>query len=128
MSEKKGDCGKHGHKRNPNDKISIYYNRLDVFVEYSNQQITLPTRLPPTYEGHKDFNIWSPFIYGSNVLIAPYPVVSLSQDQNIRTVLIKIKVYGRVRWKKMNPQKMTEKLISQYMLIIMRLKEQMTQL
>nr|DAD42374.1 TPA_asm: hypothetical protein HUJ06_000604 [Nelumbo nucifera] len=29
--------------RNPNDKISIYYDRLDVFVEYSNQQINLPT-------------------------------------------------------------------------------------
>ncbi|XP_010262976.1 PREDICTED: NDR1/HIN1-like protein 12 [Nelumbo nucifera] len=164
MSEKKGDCGKHGHKRkkfiqricagilffillilfvvflvwailrptkpkftlqdvtvfqfnvtgsnllnsnmqitlssrNPNDKIGIYYDRLDVFAEYSNQQITLPTRLPPTYEGHKDINIWSPFVYGSNVPIAPYLAASLSQDQNIGMVLIKIKVDGRVRWK-----------------------------
>ncbi|OVA07128.1 Late embryogenesis abundant protein [Macleaya cordata] len=85
--------------RNPNDKIGIYYDRLDVYASYRNQQITLPTALPPTYQGHKDINVWSPFVYGNSIPIAPFLAVSLNQEQTAGMVLIYIKVDGRVRWK-----------------------------
>ncbi|XP_010246827.1 PREDICTED: NDR1/HIN1-like protein 12 [Nelumbo nucifera] len=85
--------------RNPNGNIGIYYDRLDVYATYGNQQITLPTRLPPTYQGHKDINVWSPFVYGMSVPIAPYLAASFYQQHNFGTVFIKIKINGHIRWK-----------------------------
>ncbi|CDP06858.1 unnamed protein product [Coffea canephora] len=85
--------------RNPNDRIGISYDRLDAYASYRGQQITLPTLLPSTYQGHKDITVWSPFLYGNSVPIAPYYTDALTQDQFAGTVLINIKVNGRVRWK-----------------------------
>jgi len=85
--------------RNPNDKIGIYYDRLDVYATYQNQQITLRTAIPPTYQGHKDVDVWSPFIYGTEVPVAPYNSDALGQDQANGAVQLLIKIDGRVRWK-----------------------------
>ncbi|XP_062166822.1 NDR1/HIN1-like protein 1 [Alnus glutinosa] len=85
--------------RNPNDKIGIYYDRLDVYASYHSQQITLRTAIPPTYQGHKEINVWSPFIYGNEVPVAPYNSVALGQDQASGAVQLTIRIDGRVRWK-----------------------------
>ncbi|KAL2239278.1 UNVERIFIED_CONTAM: NDR1/HIN1-like protein 1 [Sesamum indicum] len=85
--------------RNPNDRIGIYYDKVDVYAAYHGQQITLPTLLPPTYQGHKDITVWSPFLYGNQVPVAPYVGVSLSEDQIAGTVLVNVRVDGRIRWK-----------------------------
>lgn len=85
--------------RNPNDRIGIYYDRLDVYASYHNQQITLPTVIQPTYQGHEDIIVWSPFLYGDSVPVSPYLTVSLSQDQNIGYLMVNIKIDGRLRWK-----------------------------
>ncbi|XP_073015661.1 NDR1/HIN1-like protein 1 [Primulina eburnea] len=85
--------------RNPNERIGIYYDRVDVYASYHNQQVTLPTLLPATYQGHKEITVWSPFLYGDTVPVAPYLVDSLNQDQFTGTVLINIRVDGRIRWK-----------------------------
>ncbi|PKU78242.1 NDR1/HIN1-like protein 1 [Dendrobium catenatum] len=85
--------------RNPNDRIGIYYDRLDVFAEYKNQQITAATELPTGYQGHNDVNIWSPFLSGVAVSVSPYLVDSIGQDENAGLMLIYIKISGRLRWK-----------------------------
>ncbi len=85
--------------RNPNDHIGVYYDRLDTYVTYRSQQITYRTAIPPSYQGHKEVDIWSPFVYGTNVPVAPFNFVGLSQDQSNGNILITIKVDGRVRWK-----------------------------
>ncbi|KAH0746766.1 hypothetical protein KY285_008423 [Solanum tuberosum] len=85
--------------RNPNDKIGIYYDKLDVYATYRGQQVTLPTLLPQTYQGHKDVSIWSPFVYGNNVPIAPYLGNEISQDILFGTILLNVRIDGRVRWK-----------------------------
>ncbi|XP_047937679.1 NDR1/HIN1-like protein 1 [Salvia hispanica] len=85
--------------RNPNARIGVYYDRLDVYAAYHSQQITLPMRLPPSYQGHKDITVWSPFVYGREVPVAPYLATSLGQDELTGTVLIHVRVDGRVRWK-----------------------------
>lgn len=85
--------------RNPNGRIGIYYDKVDVYAAYHNQQITLPTLLPATYQGHEDVAVWSPFLYGNSVPVAPYIGVSLNQDQIAGTVLVNIRVDGRIRWK-----------------------------
>ncbi|KAI4310601.1 hypothetical protein MLD38_035567 [Melastoma candidum] len=85
--------------RNPNNNLGIYYDRLDVYSTYNNQQVTLRTAIPTVYQGHKDVNIWSPFVYGTMVPIAPYNSIALGQDQAGGAIQILIKIDGRVRWK-----------------------------
>ena len=85
--------------RNPNERIGVYYERLDVYASYHNQQVTYATRIPTTYQGHKEGTVWSPFLYGNNVPVAPYLALSLLQDQNAGIVQMNIKVDGRVKWK-----------------------------
>ncbi|XP_021289985.1 NDR1/HIN1-like protein 1 [Herrania umbratica] len=85
--------------RNPNDKIGIYYDRLDIYASYRNQQITLRTAIPPTYQGHNEVNVWSPFVYGNMVPIAPDLFLALNSDQAAGSVFLTIKIDGRVRWK-----------------------------
>ncbi|GAB4833264.1 hypothetical protein Ancab_031511 [Ancistrocladus abbreviatus] len=85
--------------RNPNDHIGIYYDKLNIYAVYRDQQITLPTDIPPAYEDTQQLNIWSPFIYGNNVPIAPFICVQLGQDRANGDVLLIIKMDGQVRWK-----------------------------
>jgi len=84
---------------NPNDRIGVYYGKLDVYATYGKQQITFPSAIQPTYQGQKDTNIWSPIIYGTAVPIAPFNALSLSQDQANGAVLLTIQIDGTVRWK-----------------------------
>ncbi|KAI5666963.1 hypothetical protein M9H77_16816 [Catharanthus roseus] len=85
--------------RNPNGRIGIYYDRVDVYASYRNQQITLPTLLPSSYQGHKDITVWSPFLFGNSVPIAPYFADQLNEDQLAGMVLVNIRINGRIRWK-----------------------------
>ncbi|XP_031101630.1 NDR1/HIN1-like protein 1 [Ipomoea triloba] len=85
--------------RNPNDNIGIYYDRLAVFAVYRDQQITFATAIPPVYQGHKDDNLWSPFVYGNNVPIAPFFVPTLTAAEAAGGVGIIFRLDGRVRWK-----------------------------
>uniref|UniRef100_A0A0E0BFJ6 Late embryogenesis abundant protein LEA-2 subgroup domain-containing protein n=1 Tax=Oryza glumipatula TaxID=40148 RepID=A0A0E0BFJ6_9ORYZ len=55
--------------RNPNDRVGVYYDRLDVYASYKYQQITLAASLPPVYQGHGDVDVWSPSI--SNIIAIP---------------------------------------------------------
>lgn len=85
--------------RNPNDQIGIYYQKADVYASYRNQQISLATLLPATYQGHKDVIVWSPFLYGNSVPVSPFVAESLGQDLNAGMVMVNIKVDGRIKWK-----------------------------
>lgn len=44
-------------------------------------------------------DIWSPFLSGNSVPIAPFLAVNLAQDQSAGNILVNIKIDGRVRWK-----------------------------
>ncbi|CAN8259719.1 unnamed protein product [Cochlearia groenlandica] len=85
--------------RNPNDKIGVYYDRLDVYATYRSQQITFRTSIPSTYQGHKEVNVWSPFVSGTYVPVSPYNAVSLDGDRDNGFVRLVIVAEGRVRWK-----------------------------
>ncbi|KAK8476863.1 hypothetical protein V6N13_059648 [Hibiscus sabdariffa] len=85
--------------RNPNDRIGIYYDRLDIYTTYRNQQITPRTAIPPTYQGHKEVNVWSPFINGNMVPISPDFSADLGSEQAAGSVFLTINLDGRVRWK-----------------------------
>ncbi|VAI29636.1 NDR1/HIN1-like protein 1 [Triticum dicoccoides] len=85
--------------RNPNDRIGVYYDRLDVYASYDFQQITVAASLPPVYQGHGDIDIWSPVLDGPNVPFAPYLASKISQDCQAGHLVLHVKIDGRVRWK-----------------------------
>ncbi|XP_073138279.1 NDR1/HIN1-like protein 1 [Henckelia pumila] len=85
--------------RNPNERIGIYYDKLEVYASYHSQQITPRTVLPSSYQGHKDTTVWSLNLNGNSVPLAPYLAVALKQERLTGTVLIKMRVEGRIRWK-----------------------------
>ncbi|KAK7404863.1 hypothetical protein VNO78_05883 [Psophocarpus tetragonolobus] len=85
--------------RNPNARIGVYYHALHAFASYRSQQISLQTAIPDTYQGHRDFTVWSPFLFAEAVPVSPFLLSSLHQDQNSGTVFINVKVNGKVKWK-----------------------------
>ncbi|KAI3409454.1 LEA_2 domain-containing protein [Psidium guajava] len=85
--------------RNPNHRIGVYYDKLDIYATYRNQQITLRASIPPSYQGHKEVDVWSPFVYGTAVTVAPFNSMALNQEQAAGTIFLMIKIDGRVRWK-----------------------------
>lgn len=85
--------------KNPNDRIGIYYDRLDAYAVYKGQQVTVPSALPRGYQGHEDIAVWSPTLYGTAVPVAPYLSDALSQDQSAGVLLVSFRVGGRLRWK-----------------------------
>lgn len=86
-------CNPFGNRR------SLLYDGPHVFVSYHDQQITLATRLPLTYEGRGGVDVWSPLVYGESVPIAPYNALALNQDKINGLVMIKVKLQGHVRWR-----------------------------
>ncbi|KAH7856179.1 hypothetical protein Vadar_033610 [Vaccinium darrowii] len=85
--------------RNSNNNIGIYYDHLDVYATYQDQQITYYTAIPPTYQGGSNVNVWSPYILGSNVPVAPNNGMSLCQEEADGAIKLSIKIHGRMRWK-----------------------------
>ncbi|KAF8097204.1 hypothetical protein N665_0293s0052 [Sinapis alba] len=84
---------------NPSHMIGIYYDRLDVYASYQNQQFTLATSIPSTYQGHGEVNVWSPFFGGRFVPIDPSNALSLGQEQTSGGVKVVVQVDGLFRWK-----------------------------
>ncbi|KAI4367401.1 hypothetical protein MLD38_023143 [Melastoma candidum] len=78
---------------NPNDNIAIYYDSLDTYATYQGQQITLP----PAYADYNSNQVWSPFIYGYQVPIAPYNAVLPSQAEAMGSVTVNIMIDGGLR-------------------------------
>ncbi|KAF8379905.1 hypothetical protein HHK36_027370 [Tetracentron sinense] len=56
--------------RNPNSRVSIYYDRLSAFVLYRNQQITPPAMLPPLFHEEHSTVAMSPILGGMFVPVA----------------------------------------------------------
>lgn len=85
--------------RNPNDRVGVFYRRLDVFVTYRDEPVTVPVSLPPMYQGHRDVTIWSPVLSGESVPVAGYVADAMRQDIAAGYVVLQVKVDGRVKWK-----------------------------
>ncbi|RWR97092.1 NDR1/HIN1-like protein 12 [Cinnamomum micranthum f. kanehirae] len=85
--------------RNPNSRIGIYYDLLQVYASYHDQQITLPSTIPATYQGHNDLTLWSPVLYGTTIPVAPFVAAALSQEEAAGYIVVTVKVDGKLRWK-----------------------------
>ncbi|KMZ72325.1 harpin-induced like protein 11 [Zostera marina] len=84
---------------NPNNRIGVYYDKLDVYLDYKSQQITVPTAITSVYQGHNDVTVWSPFLFGVDIPVAPYLCISVTEDQTAGLVLMHVRTSGKLRWK-----------------------------
>ncbi|PON71963.1 Late embryogenesis abundant protein [Parasponia andersonii] len=85
--------------KNPNQKVGIYYDELQVYATYKGQQITLYTSLPPFYQGHEDSNLLSASLIGTGLPVAPSFSYEVGRDQTAGKLVLNLKVNGRLRWK-----------------------------
>ena len=86
--------------RNDNGRVGVYYDKVDVYAQYKDVAITVPTRLPVEYQGHYDQSVWSPFLQSlDHVVLPPNLAVALAPDETAGYVLVDIRLAGWVRWK-----------------------------
>ncbi|KAK4767317.1 hypothetical protein SAY86_015067 [Trapa natans] len=85
--------------RNPNRRVSIYYDRLSAYVSYRNQAITLPLALPPLHQGKRTTVAVSPVLGGTAVPVAADVANGLAVDEAYGVVGLMVVVMGRLRWK-----------------------------
>ncbi|KAK6285871.1 hypothetical protein POUND7_012050 [Theobroma cacao] len=85
--------------RNPNRRVSIFYEKLQAYVSYRNQQITPPVDLPPLYHETKSTVALSP-VLGSETVPASAEVVNgLMLDEAYGVVALRVVLLGKLRWK-----------------------------
>ncbi|KAG7035776.1 NDR1/HIN1-like protein 1, partial [Cucurbita argyrosperma subsp. argyrosperma] len=85
--------------KNPNQKMGIFYDQLQVYAAYKGQQITMGTSLPGFYQGQEESNLLTAFLAGSSVPVAPSFGYEVGRDQSAGRFVLKIKAMGRLRWK-----------------------------
>ncbi|KAF3432737.1 hypothetical protein FNV43_RR23839 [Rhamnella rubrinervis] len=85
--------------KNPNQKVGIYYDDLQVYAAYKGQQITVHSSLPPFYQGHGDSNLLTASLVGTGLPVAPSFGYEVGRDQTAGRLVLNLKVNGRVRWK-----------------------------
>ncbi|KAK9145561.1 hypothetical protein Sjap_005464 [Stephania japonica] len=85
---------------NPNQKLGIYYDQLQIYASYKGQQLTSPSPLPSFYQGHQDINVLTALLVGAAIPIDPSFVFEVEHDLAVDgTLLVDIKAHGRLRWK-----------------------------
>lgn len=77
--------------RNPNNRVSIHYDRLVIFVSYNNQPITPPLLLPPLHHESDSTVAMSPILP-----VTPEVVNGLGNDEPVSLRLV---LTGKLRWK-----------------------------
>ncbi|XAR62913.1 hypothetical protein NMG60_11022651 [Bertholletia excelsa] len=87
--------------RNPNKRVSIFYDHLSAFVTYHNQMITQPVSLPPFFHEKYSTVELSPILGGSGAVVPVSPDVSygLGMDVAYGVVGLSVVLLGKLRWK-----------------------------
>ncbi|CAI8607759.1 unnamed protein product [Vicia faba] len=85
--------------RNPNKRVSIYFDRLSTYVSYRNQPITPHVILQPLYlEKHGTVSV-SPVLGSVPVPVSADVMNGLVVDEGYGVVGVKLVLQGRLRWK-----------------------------
>ncbi|XP_045823144.1 NDR1/HIN1-like protein 26 [Trifolium pratense] len=85
--------------KNPNQKVSIYYDEFQLYATYKNQQITSDSFVPPFYQGQQESNLLSALLIGNGLPVAPSIGYELSHDQLSGRLSLNLKANGKLRWK-----------------------------
>ncbi|KAH7861897.1 hypothetical protein Vadar_032345 [Vaccinium darrowii] len=93
--------------KNPNDRVSILYDRLSAYVLYRNQMITQPVALPPLFHEKRSSVEMAPVLGGGAcgvcgggvVAVAPEVASGLGMDEEYGVVGLRLVLLGKIRWK-----------------------------
>ncbi|XP_052194050.1 NDR1/HIN1-like protein 12 [Diospyros lotus] len=86
--------------RNPNKRVSIYYDHLSAFVTYHNQMITQPAMLPPLFHDKHSTVQLAPILgSGRGVPVSSELSYGLGADQSYGVVALRLVLLGKLRWK-----------------------------
>lgn len=85
--------------RNPNKRVTIYYDKLSAYVSYRQQQITPSMDLPPLVHRKKSTVALSPVLGGFGVPVSAEVVNGLAVDEAYGVVAFRVVLVGRLRWK-----------------------------
>ncbi|GKV13186.1 hypothetical protein SLEP1_g24237 [Rubroshorea leprosula] len=86
--------------RNPNKRVSIFYDALTAYVSYRNQPITPLVMLPPLYHEKKSTVVLSPVLGDGEVVSVSAELVNeLAMDETYGVVPLTVVLMGRLRWK-----------------------------
>nr|XP_043619111.1 NDR1/HIN1-like protein 12 [Erigeron canadensis] len=81
--------------RNPNNRVSIYYNHLVIFLSNKNQPITPPLMLPPLHHKSDSTVVMAPMLP-----LSPEVVNGLASDGgNGAPVSLRVVLTGKRKWK-----------------------------
>ncbi|CAA3005962.1 NDR1 HIN1 12 [Olea europaea subsp. europaea] len=83
--------------RNPNERVSFYYDQSSAFVTYKNQVITPPLSLPPLSHDSKSTVALFPVLGGGTVVVSFEVANGLMMDQSYGVVNLKLILTGKVR-------------------------------
>lgn len=84
---------------NPNQKVGIYYDEIQVYASYKGQQITLDSSVPPFYQDYKDSNLLSMVLVANGLPVDPSFGYEVGRDQMAGRLVLKVKANGELRWK-----------------------------
>ncbi|KAG9155778.1 hypothetical protein Leryth_004036 [Lithospermum erythrorhizon] len=85
--------------KNPNQRVGIYYDEIQVYASYKGMQITQNTPLPEFYQGHEDTELLSASLNGNMLPVAPSFGYEVERDQTAGRLMMNLKAIGRLRWK-----------------------------
>lgn len=85
--------------KNPNQKVGVFYDQLQVYASYKRQQITIHESLPPFYQDHEDSNLLSASLMGISLPVSPSFGYEINRDQITGKLVLSLKIDGRLRWK-----------------------------
>ncbi|KAH7543734.1 hypothetical protein ACOSP7_031559 [Xanthoceras sorbifolium] len=85
--------------KNPNQKVGIYYDELQVYAAYKGQQITVDSYLPPFYQDHQDTNLLTASLVGTGLPVAASFGYEVGRDQAAGKLVLNLKMNGKLRWK-----------------------------
>lgn len=86
--------------RNPNDRASIYYDRLSAFVTYKNQMITPQLILPPLHQRKDSTVSMSPILGGGAVPVSLDVANGILMDmEGYGLVQLRLVLQGRIKYK-----------------------------
>ncbi|KAF8379821.1 hypothetical protein HHK36_029270 [Tetracentron sinense] len=85
--------------KNPNQKVGVYYDQLQVYASYKGQQITVDATLPPFYQGHQDSNLLTASLIGIGIPVAASFDYEVGRDQTAGRLMLSLEAKGQLRWK-----------------------------
>ncbi|KAD4584229.1 hypothetical protein R6Q59_036928 [Mikania micrantha] len=85
--------------KNPNQKVGIFFDEIQVYASYKGQRITLDSSIPPFYQENKDSNLLSVVLVANGLPVDPSFGYEMGRGQMAGRLVLNIKTNGQLRWK-----------------------------